>query len=82
MLETMYCIHTISYVFYKLHIYICTIYEYILYTCSDLLACNGSLKDPINISILHFGFKASDKGGFQKPWFAGSTCVCGVLGPT
>ena len=41
--------------------------------------CRGP-KHHIHIRILHSGSKAQDKG-FQKPWFAGSLCLCDLSGP-
>ena len=30
---------------------------------------------------LTFGFQGPIKGGYQKSWFVGSLCLCGLLGP-
>ena len=37
-------------------------------------------KDRIDKKILHSGSKAQHWGRLQKPWFAGSSCLCGLLG--
>ena len=35
----------------------------------------------MNITISHSASKAQCEGGYQKSWFVGSLCLCGLLGP-
>ena len=66
------------------------------YVGNSNLGLDGPIQNPLTLSFvcfpygpkrphehkdLTFWFQGPIYGGYQKPWFVGSLCLCGLLGP-